>query len=127
MLQKLDSTIRGTNGQAVTGDQVDNALKTAGLETFYLVQKGDGSTTAPANADGWINATGNDVPSSVNYRVYKYSFNKAIFDALPAAQRQINDQQGWGGHLVFTESGPVTTSAYQQGSYNFGSLFETNK
>lgn len=122
LLQKLDGAIKGTNGQVVTGDQVETALKNAGLDTFYLVH--DDNTAANNNASNWLSATGSAVASNGSYTITKYTFNKAAFNVLPAAQRTITDGHPFNQALQFTQGTNVTTTSYQQGAYNFGAIFE---
>ncbi|ORN10539.1 S-layer protein [Lentilactobacillus parabuchneri] len=123
LVQSLDNSVKGGLNTTVTGDQVETALKNAGLDTFYI-----GYHQAGGTQNGAVGAAITETGSALNsayYTVVKYSFNKAAFDALPAANRTIG-QTASNQNLLFTQVGTKNNVYVAEASYAFGHNYESD-
>ncbi|WP_288530194.1 hypothetical protein [uncultured Secundilactobacillus sp.] len=119
LLQKLATATQGPEGTVLTGDQMQAALKRAGLETFYVAYD-------PAEGGG-----GSDIQygiRSMKYDVYKFVFDKAKFDALPVADRTIGttpvNPKLYFGFAIAPDTRRLVTA--KAGQANIGELFEAS-
>ncbi|MBT9672467.1 hypothetical protein GPK34_10570 [Secundilactobacillus kimchicus] len=117
LLNKLNNiaATSGSKGTVLKAAQVQEALKAAGLDTFYVASQ-NGKIVTDANPS--IEAGQN------TYTVTKYTFNSAKFDTVYADGQTLGTNTN--PNLYYTASTSKTVT-YNAQNHNFGSLFENVK